>query len=90
MYSRRCVKHPNSYLPDQGQLPDKGQLPVRKIPVRKRDDMELTFLDTVRQGLKDGGPAYLLSTIFPLREVSDQDFKEKTTSGSSSLTRSMR
>nr|QCQ81884.1 hypothetical protein [Ammopiptanthus mongolicus] len=38
------------------QLPD--------LDVWERDVLELNWLNIVRQGLKDGGPAYVLNTIF--------------------------
>ena len=38
------------------QLPD--------LFVWDRDTLELNWLDIVRQGLKDGGPAYIITTIF--------------------------
>lgn len=36
------------------------------LPVWKRDALELNWLDIVRQGLQDGGPAYVRQTIFLL------------------------
>lgn len=38
------------------QLPD--------LDVWERDALELNWLDKVRQGLKDGGAAYIITTIF--------------------------